>query len=73
MLASLGESDETKHTSCLDSVMRLMMMGGGRLTVARGRKKERLGHGPTIVLPFEPESTIEPGTLSTQCSNGGGK
>ena len=38
-----------------------------------GQTMEGSGHGPLTyptVLPFEPESTIEPGTLSTLGSNG---
>ena len=56
-----------RHTSHLDSVSWLMVPGGGRRTRVRGQTKEGLGHGlityPTI-LPFESESTEEPGTLS---------
>ncbi len=56
-----------RHTSRLDSVSRLMVPGGGHRTTVRGQAKEGLGHGPITyptVLPFEPESTVEPGTLS---------
>jgi hypothetical protein len=57
-----------QHTSRLDSVSRLMVLGGGCRTMVRGQTKEGLGHGPITyptVLPFEPKSTVEPGTLST--------
>ena len=41
-----------------------MVPRGGRQTTVRGRTKEGSGHGPITyptVLPFEPESTVEPG------------
>ena len=67
---SPGWANWTKpqQTSHLDRVSQLMVPGGGHWTMVRGQAKEGSGHGPITyptVLPFEPESTVEPGTLST--------
>ena len=53
---------------CLDSVSQLMVLEGSRQKTVRDQTKEALGHGPMTyptILPLEPESTVEPGTLST--------
>ena len=75
MLASLGESDQaatyTASRKCVTA-----NGAGGRLSDNSkvGQTTEGLRHGSMTypaVLPFEPESTVEPGTLSTLGSNGG--